>query len=362
MGGRYAHIDAARAIAALLVIWQHCAEMFVVLAPSVRHGWMAEVANAADFGRLGVVLFFAISGYVIPWSLREGEAGAGRTFVIRRVFRLFPAYWLSIPLAVIGVWNVVGQAFPLRDLLLNFTMIAEVLGARPALGLYWTLAYELGFYVLCLGLWRGGLLHRPWTMLILALGAIGLAGALLVASVGLRKSELGAIAVSCLNYGAMFAGACWRRWQDGGYPRPSQRVAGALCLGGWLIALPLGCAAVWLFSGRHNDFFVRVPASYGGALLAFLLLTTVWKISWRPLAWVGLVSYSLYLFHPVVLYPVVQVLRGAAHVDVALLTALTAGLSIGLAAIVYYAVERPGVALGRKLSTPRSRLELKPAQ
>lgn len=105
---------------------------------------------------------------------------------------------------------------------------------------------------------------------------------------------------------------------------------------------------------------MRVPASYGGALLAFLLLTTVVRVTWRPLAWIGLVSYSLYLFHPVVLYRLQHLAVGWS--DVALGVVLTTAFSILLAAVVYYGVERPCMALGRRLSTPRPQLQMKAAE
>jgi peptidoglycan/LPS O-acetylase OafA/YrhL len=351
MGNRYAYIDSARAIAALLVVWQHSAELFVQLTPAASNAWMAQVADTVDFGRLGVIVFFAISGFVIPASLEPADPGAGRKFVIRRIFRLFPAYWLSIPAAIIGVWGVLGMSMSPRDVVLNFTMIPELLGAKPALGLYWTLAYELGFYALCLGLWRLGVLGRAWIMLVLLLAATGLGGALILGSVYLQRPELGAAAMNVLCFGAMFAGTCWRRLLEGGYDIP-QKAALALGLAGWLVALPAGCAAILAISGQATEFFVRVPASYGGGLLVFLLLTTVAKIEWRPLAWVGLVSYSLYLFHPMALYPLFKLAEAAAltRIDVALATLATAALSVVLAAAVFYLVERPAIAMGRGLT------------
>ena len=95
---RLAYIDSARAIAASLVVWAHSAEVFAKLGPEISNRWMDEVAGRLDVGRMGVVVFFAISGFVIPSSLGPREAGATRRFLVRRVFRLFPAYWLSIPL------------------------------------------------------------------------------------------------------------------------------------------------------------------------------------------------------------------------------------------------------------------------
>jgi len=51
-----------------------------------REGW----------GGLGVLLFFAISGYVIPNSLRGTRVRGLKRFVIHRFFRLWPTFWLCL--------------------------------------------------------------------------------------------------------------------------------------------------------------------------------------------------------------------------------------------------------------------------
>ncbi|WP_448131354.1 acyltransferase family protein [Stutzerimonas chloritidismutans] len=113
---RYAHIDAMRAIAVLLVIWMHTSEVFVpIVAPSVQDR-LYEVAHSFDFGRIGVVVFFIISGFVIPASLRGPRAVGCYQFLIRRLFRLYPLYWLSIPFGLLTTWWLWGKEIfdPLR--------------------------------------------------------------------------------------------------------------------------------------------------------------------------------------------------------------------------------------------------------
>ena len=64
---RFSHIDALRGIAALLVIWLHVSEVFVHISPETAAQGTAlyTVAWAVDVGRVGVVVFFAISGFVV---------------------------------------------------------------------------------------------------------------------------------------------------------------------------------------------------------------------------------------------------------------------------------------------------------
>ena len=66
--------------------------------------WVHELTKPINAGRLGVVLFFAISGFVIPFSIKLAHRYPVREFLLTRFFRLYPAYWLSIPLGVITTY------------------------------------------------------------------------------------------------------------------------------------------------------------------------------------------------------------------------------------------------------------------
>jgi len=87
-------LDMARGVAALLVFLFH---IHGGLKPS-----MPVLADIVRFGSLGVPLFFVISGYVISASaeatLRKGESAG--SFLKRRFLRIFPPFWLSIPVVL----------------------------------------------------------------------------------------------------------------------------------------------------------------------------------------------------------------------------------------------------------------------
>jgi peptidoglycan/LPS O-acetylase OafA/YrhL len=276
--------------------------------------------------------------------------------VIRRFFRLFPAFWLSVPLGVLSVWMLFGRQIGAGEIALNLTMIPGLLHVRPVMGLYWTLEYELGFYVLCLGLFKAGLLHRRYaaaamTALFLALYLAGFAAMLILHHQ--QPADLGVVA---LNFGILFLGALWRRHLDGKLDG-LERLAlwGALAL--VLIVTPAACAyAIYRYSS-HNDFFVRFPASYAAGVALFIAMTSFAKVRWRPLAWLGLVSYSLYLLHPVALYVItydIQVHGPGAAAPVGVQMAIAAALSILLAAAAFYLVEKPAIDLGHRLTRPRT--------
>lgn len=120
-------IEIVRGLAACLVVYQHTS--------NYSETTMSEYF---DFGKLGVILFFMISGYLIPSSIaRNGVPG----FIVGRFFRLYPLYWLSI-----GLWLIFVSGADFRLILANLTMFQQYLGYENLISVYWTLTIELFFY------------------------------------------------------------------------------------------------------------------------------------------------------------------------------------------------------------------------
>ena len=86
-------LDALRGIAALLVVVQHVGERYIGWIPGFAATWFS-------FGRFGVTIFFLVSGFVIPYAFEKENAV--RSFWIKRFFRLYPLYWLSLGLTLIA--------------------------------------------------------------------------------------------------------------------------------------------------------------------------------------------------------------------------------------------------------------------
>ncbi|HEY0436788.1 MAG TPA: acyltransferase family protein, partial [Phenylobacterium sp.] len=162
------------------------------------------------------------------------------------------------------------------------------------------------------------------------------------------------------NFGVLFLGALWRRWQDGRLDGLERWVLIVALAEIWVLT-PLACAYAIYGHGSQNAFFLRFPVSYAAGVALFIAMTSVAKVRWRPLAWVGLISYSLYLLHPVALYAMTYVIQRhgpGAGWPVGLQMLVGAALSIGLAAAAFYGVEKPAMALGQRLTRrPASRPE-----
>ena len=374
MTQRFGYIDAQRGLAALLVIWLHATDAFMQLPTPPAGGLLYKISEAVDTGRIGVILFFAISGFVIPSSLRavgnQTTSDALRVFFIRRVFRLYPAYWVSVVAAtLLGLFLM--TPFSPQTVLLNLTMIQSVFGAPDVIGLDWTLRLELIFYLACALLFTFRVLQQPrWLV-------VGMFGGPIVFAVIPRcvhwlnpewlnpASEgpfLNYLTVYGLFIAIMFWGALFRCWHD--RDRASGAKPFSRTVQTFFILFPLGvCASpllVWMFYAQLPSAYaskilvLAVPLSLGLGL--FILLSTKLQINNRFTTWLGEISYSMYLFHPIVFYTLFVLLRDQrmpwlanAHLSVYLLLSMLG--SVAIAAIIYYGVEKPMIRLGRRLST-----------
>lgn len=91
--GRIAVLDQLRAIAVICVLISH-------FSIAINSKFIAIQNNSINIGLIGVLIFFCVSGYVIPWSMntRDGLTSIFG-FWIRRVFRLYPIY---IVMSILG--------------------------------------------------------------------------------------------------------------------------------------------------------------------------------------------------------------------------------------------------------------------
>lgn len=103
------------------------------------------------FGTFGVSVFFVISGYIMAMLL-QAETSAGR-FMLRRIIRVTPLYWITTTFISILLWFRTGGATPaIKDYIMSLCFIPfqQPNGQiQPVLGPGWTLNYEMAFYLSC---------------------------------------------------------------------------------------------------------------------------------------------------------------------------------------------------------------------
>lgn len=353
---RFANIDALRAIAALMVLWSHAAENFVLPGASAGGAWLNDIADRLDFGRAGVVIFFCVSGYVIPATLTGTGWQPARRFLIGRLFRLFPLFWLSIPVSLLFGYHLLGKTLPVRDNLLNLTMIPELLGAVPVQGLYWTLEAELIFYGLCLALHFAGILQSKAAIRFLCFGLLALMAlfALQQAThlhfgIGLKPG------IMYGNLSLMFFGSLCRKLTGAGMSRPRDIRWIAAYAALWLTVLP--AAGVAMGAIDPPVLFPNVFVPYPLGLLVFLAGTFMFRTAPRWLAWLGCISYSIYLLQAPMIWAMLEVFSAAGpehpalsrqHLSVGIAVAALATILVSW--LTYGWIEQPAIALGRRVA------------
>lgn len=93
-------------------------------------------------GKLGVYLFFIISGFVIYFSLRKGI----KDYVISRFLRLFPLFWVCCTITYL-VTIFYGVNLPFKNYLISMLLVNDGKIASMIDGSYWTLTFEVLFYL-----------------------------------------------------------------------------------------------------------------------------------------------------------------------------------------------------------------------
>jgi peptidoglycan/LPS O-acetylase OafA/YrhL len=352
-------LDGWRALSIGLVILHHSQVRYTVpiLGPLLQ--------ILANFGEVGVELFFAISGLLICSRLLDEESRSGRIsvkgFYTRRSFRILPAaiFYLLV-VATLAVFHVI-PLFPLDwfgALLFfrNYAMLFEYLHHSPLAlhwytGHFWSLSMEEHFYLVLPGvlvIFRG---LRLWVLAGLA-GAVAIWRSVL-AHIPHRNYQFSFRTdthVDALLIPAMIALALYPLMRN----QAARRYIPAWSFPLW-IAIEIG-----LLTTRVPFFF-----TLQALVIPLLILSTVLHpntmqgriLETRLLRWIGWISYSLYLWQ--------QLFFGVNFVGSPRGLAVLRKSPINLVALLvcatfsYYVIEKPFVRLGHKLaphSTPRNRL------
>lgn len=350
-GGRLRYIDALRGIAALLVLWLHVSNSYHLLSPeTAAHGSaLNALISRIDIGRIGVAVFFLISGFVVPFSIHRDSAAPVTGFAIRRVLRIYPAYWLSVPLAALVFFWLPGRPFATGDFLANLTLLQGVFGVPHAEGVYWTLPVELAFYLLCVLLLRTSSLFSP--LRIAALCAVLASMHVFAMFMQWLGSPIVSIVAAFwpLNLSIMLWGTLFRLQTAEPSRDPRAQVA-LVALGVFfVVALPMMAGLA-----IHKAITYTIP--YAIAFVVFLLGTGELRIETRTTDWLGRISYSIYLFHPIVFEAILLALvrqpAGSAWRTQSLGVYLAVNLALTLivATLVFRFVEQPAIRWGHRLA------------
>ncbi len=353
---RLAYLDALRAIAAVSVCFYHMIGFLgangtasnAPLPLAIR----AAVLDTFDLGRFGVVLFFLISGFIIPTSLKP-ESTLGR-FAVTRFFRLYPAYWLACLLILVLPFAAPGASFGIGDVLANLTMVPKLFHKQEMSGVFWTLFVEIVFYIGCAMLFALRALEKPVVIGVVAVGMN------LVTPVSILFNTFfhTALPVSflCFHLSFLFIGSVFRLDLLKGHREA--RLFGVLLCVLLLLTVPITTGLLFPVPQAVAAQFV-MHGAYASALAYFFAIALFLVVVWQktgiatPLVRVGEVSYSLYLLHMLCIAAVARLMAPVSLPAIAAYFLLSLALTLIAANIGYRLVEMPAVALGKRLALMR---------
>ena len=325
------NVHGARGLLALLVFFFHVASSGLPTFAILGHGPLHAALTALQFG---VEIFFCISGYIVAGSLNK--AGSVGMFLADRAVRILPVLWLSlaviVPLGLLthqGVFAGLTHGDLAWVVPVNLLMLPGVLPLPVLHMAAWSLSYEFLFYLIAAALWSIPAERRALRMLVLGVSLALVAwhpraiffgiGALVARVDPLRHPLLGQAARWPLAMLTIFL-ALWFEVQFGNGEHGD------------------GTLVAWAHDGRIGLAAVAVSAAivaFAGIVAGHGPLGRVLRS--RPSQWIGMVSYSFYLWQLIVMAVVKRGMSAAGLIGAAgdwsqlLLVALALPLSLALA-------------------------------
>ncbi|WP_342001717.1 acyltransferase [Microbacterium sp. LWH7-1.2] len=323
-------------------------------------------------GDVGVTIFFFLSGYLITTLLRREYDKSGRIslgkFYLRRLLRIQPPALITIGIAIVigvlgilpstmNVWGIFAEVFNYTNYYIvyeNATTGDPHLGLPPETSMLWSLAVEEHFYLI----FPAVLIGLLWRKLNYRTIGWILVGACLVAP--LWRIYLGATGAGFYRlyvstdtrFDGLLAGAALAllanpAMHDGRPFRLSDRTLR-------YIVSPVAAVLIVVAALSPSAFGLSV----GDSLIYLCLVPLFWLVIAHPeglsgrvlnnrwVAHIGVLSFSIYLLHRLVIALVKQILPIAPIVDV-----LSLAIVIVCAQLMYVAVEKPLGKVRKRLET-----------
>lgn len=308
-------------------------------------------------GAIGVAIFFILSGFIIVYTTQNSGStiGSVRVFAMKRVVRIIPLYYFVTLIWIVGLGQV-GYYFARHtDLLIRaFTFVpsfSKTVGPSfgfPPVALGWTLYYEMLFYLIfCVSLFFGKFRYAvlSFIIVVLVVGLPMLTGSVATFnpshSYGFDFRYLEVMASPVMLYFLLGIGIGWV------YLTSFSIKSGTINM----LMVGASFAYFWLTYfgvGRFYDSVFTNILSCGTLLFSLLMLhknrvVTVYK----PLVYLGDISYSLYLIHPLVIVFLPKILRSIGLRELAkgpMLYVIALAVILLLSIVSYEIIERKTVS------------------
>jgi peptidoglycan/LPS O-acetylase OafA/YrhL len=354
-------IDGLRGVAAMMVV---CYHLYGNIGRAVSEWFPAFLDAVFRHGYVGVDVFFVLSGFVIPHSLRNGKfslAFLGR-YGLRRSIRLDPPLWatIAIELALVraGLYFFpdLGSVVPSwKQVFANAAYLQEILRLGNVVSVFWSLTYEVQFYLVLVSccVFAAWLRRFPFFVRWGRPLAYGLATLAFLYSVAIfhrvtRSPLPGLFLIRWFEFflGALVWGAVSRRI-DSKY---------------FAMGAAVAFASVLLSGAEPFEYWSTVAALAASGFILWAGLTGRLStlLSGRGWQFMGRISYSLYLLHVCIGWRFVSLclrVLGEPFSPLTGIAVLSSAIAVSIlgAALLYRTVEVWSVRLARRIDLPMSR-------
>ncbi|MFC4809640.1 acyltransferase family protein [Paenibacillus sp. GCM10023250] len=371
--GRLSELDSLRGIASLSVVLYHSASLLGIMAalPWLYHTPL-QILLA---GHQAVIFFFLLSGFVLTLPFAEGKSRGYGSFMLRRLSRLYPPYIASLAFGL--ALRLLCYRVPINDLwsrpigwipILQHVVMIGQFHQQYFNPVVWSLVMEMRIALIFPFLvWF--VLKANWIWSVLIGFVLSCCGILLHVryqdSIDFFTNYFDtAHYVFIFVVGAILAKHRHRLVDRFKRLRMVTRLVWGIIA---FLVYTWGNNLGWDFGGLLgnlvSDWFTMLASGFCMiAAIASMRLKAV--LDWRPIAFVGRVSYSFYLVHLVVLLALMNLFTNPSsllypedyaryYISPYWLLIGTVGLSLALAALSYRYIELPSIRLGRYLTRGR---------
>ena len=340
---RLQFLDSIRGIAAFLVLIQHLSGIFLpIITKELSYSYIS-------LGQMGVVAFFLVSGFIIPYSLERSNSIGD--FFINRIFRIYPLYifviLMQMGMTYMSIENGIKDIFIINIFLTHIIFIQEYIpfssiwSENLVLG-SWTLFIEAIWYILIVCLFRLKITHKQ-----LMISSIVFFSTLILTSILLD------IRFPFGKFGMLYnciVGLHIYRWRIGAIS--AKQFWSILIPTLIIILIGLNCAYGYFTTSHFSAFSVIISWTGAYAIFAiFYLLRTNNNTCMKMLSFTGKISFSVYLTHFTVTTLLIHFFGNSPTFFL-----LSIGCTFIFSILTYYLIEKPGIFLGKWIISRKYRV------
>lgn len=368
MPERYQQLDALRGLAALTVVMQH---FLSVMPAMVSHSdsawvnlWKYSPLHITWAGYEAVIFFFILSGFVLSLPFYGERSTPYSSYAFKRICRIYLPYVAAILIAMVvsisfSKGNFVGASDWLNGLfnqgftwssLFQHLFLIGLFDYKAYNSVVWSLIHEMRISLIFPFIMYFVVNRLSWKMTLLVAVVLSVVGSALNAKFSTPETVTIHYYIT-IHYMAMFiVGALlakhrhyWIEWFQN--IQKSLRIA---CL---LIGVLAYTYSYWFFPGItqiHLRLIDNWVISLGAVLFIMFSLTSrsvTQLLSRSVVLFVGKTSFSIYLYHLIVLYLFMQLFYGV--IPLWVIFVLTLSVTLLISKLAYSQIELPAVAFGK---------------